>query len=102
MNDLFSIHAADETRIVVYVQAALCASTISVKGVVVDDEKSMLLHVAKEYASIALQNHDLLFGGGVKFFRQRYARELQLRLRPATGGWTFRSLTDTLWPLPKA
>ena len=60
----------DESSIALYVQGALCAQATGQWGDV------------KEFSRLALETHDTLFGGGVDFFRQRYAKEVELKLRP--------------------
>jgi hypothetical protein len=79
---------ADEAGIVIYVQAALCALQLS--------HDSM----AKHYASIALTSHDLIFGGGVQFFRRRYANEMELTLRSSSKALAGKSAMDALWSIP--
>lgn len=75
---------ADESLVVVRVQAALCALHAG------------KLERAQKHANSALQVHELLFGGGVPLFRRRLRRDLELKLRPAALG---SSPIDTLWPL---
>lgn len=77
---------ADESSIVMRVQAALCA-----------------LHLgntpqAKEHAAVALRTHTVLFGGGVTRFRRRLERDLHLPFRPAKAG--AEPSVDVLWPVP--
>ncbi len=78
---------ADEAGIVLYVQAALTALSLS--------EESM----AREYAATALSNHKLIFGGGVEFFRRRYAKEMQLQLRSSNNVISGQAVLDKLWPI---
>jgi hypothetical protein len=63
----------DESCIPIYVQGALCAQAAGQWANV------------KDYSSKALKIHDLIFGGGVDFFRQRYRKEVELKLRPISG-----------------
>jgi len=74
---------------VLYVQAALCAQAAGQWSLV------------KKYASMALTNHDLVFGGGVHFFRKRYAKELDLKLRPESKKVLSGSAAalHVLWPV---
>jgi hypothetical protein len=60
----------DESAVALYVQGALCA------------QASGQWSTVKAYSKLAMETHDLLFGGGVQFFRQRYAKEAELTLRP--------------------
>lgn len=57
---------------------------------------------AQEYAKAALDIHNLLFGGGVPFFRIRLGPDLRLSLRPANRSAAMTNvLTDAvtaLWP----
>lgn len=83
----------DESSVVMRVQAALCA-----------------LHAgrevrAREHASVALQNHQILFGGGVTLFLRRFRRDLELPLRAANvanstiaGKSGSQDPVDILWP----
>jgi hypothetical protein len=75
---------ADESSVVMRVQAALCALHIG------NNEK------AKEHGLVALKTHNLLFGGGMARFRRRFARDLQLHFRPANPG--LESPANALWP----
>jgi hypothetical protein len=77
---------ADESSVVMRVQAALCALYTG------NDVR------AKVHASVALQTHNVLFGGGVARFRRRFDRDLQLPLRPSKSG--MESPANVLWPLP--
>jgi tetratricopeptide (TPR) repeat protein len=78
----------DENGIPVRVQAALCAAASG------DSTK------AKEYAIQALNQHALIFGGGVALFRRRYAKELELKLRPKTSRClSGQEALDQLWPM---
>jgi hypothetical protein len=52
----------------------------------------------KEYAAKALENHELLFGGDVDFFRQRYSKEVDLKLRPSPKALTGDAALNVLWP----
>lgn len=74
----------DETSIVLRVQAALCAMHLK--------EESR----ARQHAAIALQRHNLMFGGGVRRFRRRYRQDFSLNLRHRPPGSP--SLEDLLWP----
>jgi hypothetical protein len=84
----FSDHiiSADESSIALYVQATLCAQAVGQWGLV------------KEYAAKALENHELLFGGDVDFFRQRYSKEVDLKLRPSPKALTGDAALNVLWP----
>ena len=62
----------DENCISLLVQGALSAQATS-------NWKAV-----KEYSKKATDIHDLLFGGGVTFFRQRYENEIKLQLRPTS------------------
>ena len=75
----------DEASIVMRVQAALCAMHIK-------DEAR-----AREHAAIALQRHDLMFGGGVRQLLRRYRQDFSLNLRPNRAPGSPR-LEDVLWP----
>ena len=82
---------ADESLIVVSVQAALCAAQTK--------EPSK----AQRYALAALENHHTLFGGGLARFRRRYRNEFQLSvsMRPSPDVLCIsEETTDALWPLP--
>ena len=77
---------ADEGSVVVRIQAALCA-----------------LHAgnvqrASEHAQAALQMHNILFGGGVAWFRRRCKRDLELTIRPTSKAGDTPPV-DILWPL---
>jgi Proteins containing SET domain len=63
----------DESSVPIYVQAALCAQAAG------------QWRDVKEYSSKALKIHNLIFGGGVEFFRYRYRKEAELKLRPISG-----------------
>jgi hypothetical protein len=76
---------ADESSVVMRVQAALCALHIGGTG------------KAQGHAAMALQTHNLLFGGGVKLFRRRFAKDLRLSFRSTTAG--VDSPANVLWPL---
>lgn len=83
---------ADESGVMVRAQAALSALQTS------DWNR------AKHHAEIALSTHNLLFGGGVRFFRRRYQHDFQLKLRPAPSGTAAELLQgnspfELLWPL---
>jgi len=78
---------ADEGSIPLYVQAALCAASIGQES------------AAKHYADIALKNHDLIFGGGVNFFRKRYSEEMELELRSSSKALLGQAALDALWPV---
>ncbi len=52
----------------------------------------------KEYGKLAFQTHDLLFGGGVTFFRQRYAKEVDLKLRPGAKALVGSAALNVIWP----
>jgi hypothetical protein len=75
---------ADESSVVMRVQAALCALHIG------------NVDKAKEHGIVALQTHNLLFGGGVSRFRRRFARDLQLHFRPVKSD--LESPANLLWP----
>ena len=77
----------DEAGIVIYVQAALCALCLSQES------------VARNYAAIALSNHNLIFGGGVKLFQRRYANEMELQLRSSKNALFGQAALDALWPV---
>ena len=77
----------DENSIVMRVQAAICSLHLKQK------------EIARRHASIALQRHDLIFGGGVIRFRRRYRNELRLNLRKSTEGKNNdERFEDMLWP----
>jgi hypothetical protein len=77
----------DENSIVMRVQAAICSMHL---------KKETL---ARQHAFIALQRHDLVFGGGVRRFRRRYRQELRLNLRPNSSGENSdQSFERVLWP----
>lgn len=71
----------DETSIVMRVQAALCSWNLK------DGTR------AKQHASVALNVHDLMFGGGVRRFRRRYLKEFSLNIRK-----TNKEAEKVLWP----
>ena len=85
----------DENSIAIRVQAALCAFAAG--------EELTADHHAKR----AQEMHSILFGGGVKRFRLRYAMEMKLNLRPQrkqdkkTSGKVLKGVEalDSLWPL---
>ncbi|CAJ1964999.1 unnamed protein product [Cylindrotheca closterium] len=72
----------DESSIVVRVQAALCSWDVK------DKDR------ARKHAAIALNTHNLMFGGGVNRFRRRYMKEFCLNLRKNKD-----SAETILWPL---
>ena len=72
----------DENSIVMRVQAALCSLNLN---------KDML---AQQHAAVALQRHNLIFGGGVRRFRRRYRQDFRLNLRPNIGS----EVEEKLWP----
>jgi len=76
----------DENSIVMRVQAALCAMHLKKES------------LARHHASVALQRHSLLFGGGVRRFRRRYRQEFRLNLRPSNGENGMPSFEEMLWP----
>eukprot|EP00522_Entomoneis_paludosa_P014035 CAMPEP_0172453762 /NCGR_PEP_ID=MMETSP1065-20121228/10943_1 /TAXON_ID=265537 /ORGANISM="Amphiprora paludosa, Strain CCMP125" /LENGTH=509 /DNA_ID=CAMNT_0013205969 /DNA_START=124 /DNA_END=1653 /DNA_ORIENTATION=- len=78
----------DENGIVLRVQAALTAYLTGNTA------------AAENHASVALTQHNLLFGGGVALFRIRFGPDLRLPLRPAsrTSSQTTNAI-DALWPL---
>ena len=81
---IFTTAKVDESGIALRVQAALCAFA------------AKKLPKAKDHADEALRCHNLLFGGGVQFFRQRYRNEFQLKIRSsAVSG----KVLDVLWPM---
>ena len=65
-----SLPPCDESTVALYVQGALCAQAAGQWSTV------------KKYSKLAMETHDLLFGGDAQFFRQRYAKEVELKLRP--------------------
>jgi hypothetical protein len=71
----------DESAIVMRVQAALCSWQINEEA------------RAKEHASVALNFHNVMFGGGVARFRRRYMKEFYLNLRKEKD-----SVEKILWP----
>jgi hypothetical protein len=75
----------DESLVVLLVQTALCAWTIK------DEDR------ARNYATKALQVHDLIFGGGVRRFRRRFQKEFCLNLRKDTSV-DGKQPQDILWP----
>ena len=78
---------ADEACTAIYVQAALGANATGQET------------IAKQYADIALANHDLIFGGGVSFFRRRYVNEIKLELRASKNALLGQAALDKLWPI---
>lgn len=78
----------DETSIVMRVQAALCAMHLKEEA------------RATQHAAVALERHNLMFGGGVRRFRRRYRQDFRLNLRPTMANPTSvqTSLEDLLWP----
>ena len=76
----------DENSVVMRVQAAMCSMHL---------KKETL---ARHHASVALQRHNLMFGGGVRRFRRRYRQEFRLNLRPSNGNISYQSLEEMLWP----
>ncbi len=78
---------ADEGSIPLYVQAALCAACTGQES------------TAKQYADLALRSHSLIFGGGVNFFRKRYAKEMELELRSSSRALSGQAALDALWPV---
>jgi hypothetical protein len=76
----------DENSIVMRVQAALCSLNLKQQN------------LAKQHAAIALERHDLMFGGGVRRFRRRYRQEFRLNLRPGANEYNSRSMEEFLWP----
>ncbi len=76
----------DENSIAMRVQAALCAMNL---------DKEML---AQHHATIALQRHNLMFGGGIRRFRRRYRQEFRLKLRSNIGAEDNDAFEDILWP----
>lgn len=83
---------ADESGVMIRTQAALSAL------------QTGELNRAKYHAEIALRTHDLVFGGGVHFFRRRYKHDFELKLRPAPSGPAAELLHgnspfELLWPL---
>mmetsp|Transcript_8856 Transcript_8856/g.18528 ORF Transcript_8856/g.18528 Transcript_8856/m.18528 type:complete len:478 (+) Transcript_8856:73-1506(+) len=73
----------DENSIVMRVQAAMCAINLNKES------------LARNHAAIALQKHNLMFGGGVRRFRRRYRQDFRLNLRLNSGHESFEA---TLWP----
>jgi hypothetical protein len=87
-----SLPPADESGIMIRTQAALSAL------------QTGDWHRAKEHAEIALRTHDLVFGGGVRFFQRRYRHDFALKLRPAPSGAAAELVQgkapfELLWPL---
>jgi len=76
----------DENSIVMRVQAALCSMKLNKEA------------LAQHHAAVALQKHNLIFGGGVRRFRRRYRQEFRLNLRPSTGSNEGQSFEELLWP----
>lgn len=72
----------DENSVVMRVQAAMCSMHLKKES------------LARHHASVALQRHNLLFGGGVRRFRRRYRQEFRLNLRPSNG----ENSIQMLWP----
>ena len=81
---------ADEAGIALCVQTALCAHVCGEEG------------MAREYAKIALENHDLIFGGGVEFFQRRYMHEMKLTLRQGKKALVGKEAFETLWSQQKS
>ena len=78
---------ADESLVVVRIQAALCALQAG------ERER------ARQHAQAALQTHQLLFGGGVQWFRRRCRGDLELPLRPVPAVASAGQPVDVLWPI---
>lgn len=76
----------DENSIVMRVQAALCSMNL---------DREIL---AQHHAAVALQKHNLLFGGGVRRFRRRYRQEFRLNLRPRINHEDDQLFEEILWP----
>ena len=76
----------DENSIAMRVQAALCSMNL---------DKEM---EARHHAGVALQRHNLMFGGGVRRFRRRYRQEFRLNLRSNIGSEDNESFEELLWP----
>jgi hypothetical protein len=76
----------DESSIVMRVQAALCSLNLKEEN------------LARQHASIALERHDLLFGGGVRRFRRRYRQEFRLNLRSDAQEYNGKTMEEFLWP----
>lgn len=76
----------DENSIVMRVQAALCCMNLNHES------------RAQQHAAIAIQKHNLMFGGGVRRFRRRYRQEFRLNLRPNSSNATDQSFEEILWP----
>lgn len=74
----------DESLVVVRAQAALCSWDIKCED------------RARQHAAAALQEHNLIFGGGVDRFRRRYMKEFCLHLRKNRD-----SAEKILWPMSK-
>lgn len=66
-----SLPPLDESSVVVRVQAALCAHHTG------DVARG------KQHAEVALNTHNLLFGGGVERFKRRFRNDFLLPIRPA-------------------
>ena len=76
----------DENSIVLRVQAAMCSMNLNKES------------LAQHHAAIALQKHNLMFGGGVRRLRRRYRQEFRLNLRPSSGKSSDQSFEEMLWP----
>ena len=76
---------ADEAGIALCVQTALSAYACGEEG------------IASEYAKMALENHDLIYGGGLDFFKRRYIHEMKLTLRQGRKALIGNDAFDTLW-----
>ena len=74
----------DESSVVMRVQAALCA------------RRAGNATTANAHAVVAVQTHNVIFGGGISRFRRRYQRELMMNLRP---GSDVMADADALWPI---
>lgn len=77
-----SMPSHDESSIVMRVQAALCSWQAKEEA------------RAREHASVALNAHNLMFGGGVARFRRRYIKDFCLNLRKQTKD----PVENILWP----
>lgn len=81
----------DESCVAIHTQAALSA------------RHSGKTEKAQVHANAALRIHNVVFGGGVNFFRRRYRRDLALSLRPSDlSEKDATSVVDFLWPVQSA
>lgn len=78
----------DESSVVVRTQAALCSFQVG------DIPR------AHNHAQVAVQTHNLVFGGGTAYFRRRYRHDLALTFQSRKTRVNGASPVDVLWPLP--